>query len=254
MEFSIGLIFSSFIAGVFTFFAPCTLPLVPAFLGVISGVRQEQLGNPEEAKKVRWRVFYNAVFYVIGFSLVFIAFGVTFSALGQLIAFKSVIQKIGGVLIVIFGLFLAGVIKVGWLSKEYQIRVPKLMQASSKLNSFLVGALFALGWSPCVGPLLGTILLLATGSGTVLEGTLLLVVFSIGLAVPFLITALLVGRAFAAFGRWGTFIKVINIVAGIFLVILGVLIFTDRFEILLDIFKQYFQNTYFYERFIIRFL
>lgn len=254
MDFSIGLIFSSFAAGVFTFFAPCTLPLVPAFLGVISGVTYEQLGNPEETKKVRWKVFYNAVFYVVGFSIIFIIFGVAFSAIGQIIAFKGIIQKVGGTLIVLFGLFLVGIIKIGWLSQERQIRVPKLIQTTSKLNSFLVGALFALGWSPCVGPLLGTILLLSTSSETILQGTFLLVVFSVGLAVPFLLTALLIGRAFSAFSRWGTLIKVINIVAGIFLIILGILIFTDRFEIILGLFKQYFQRTYFYERFIIQFL
>jgi cytochrome c-type biogenesis protein len=254
MELSLGLIISSFIAGVFTFFAPCTLPLVPAFLGVISGVGPQQLTDPSEVKKIRWRIFVNAVFYVIGFSAIFILFGVAFSYLGQIFVIRELIQKIGGILIIFFGLFLMGVFNFGWLSREHQIRAPRLLQRTSKFNSLAVGVLFALGWSPCIGPLLGTILLLATGTGTVATGTLLLVVFSAGLALPFLITALLIGRAFSSFGKWDRTLKVINIVAGIFLIVLGVLLVTGQFEAVLGIFRQYLLRFDFYEDFVNKFL
>src|SRR3989344_4566415 len=144
-EFNVAITISSFIAGVLTFFAPCTLPLVPAFLGIISGAGD--ISDPDKLKAARGRIFKHA----------------------------------------------------------------------SSANSFILGALFALGWSPCVGPLLGSILLLASTSGTVLQGTFLLIVFSIGLGIPFLLTALLIGKAFTAFGRWGNFISIINKIAGVLL-------------------------------------
>lgn len=254
IEFGIAIIVSAFIAGVFTFLAPCTLPLVPAFLGVIAGVGQEDLNNPEKLKGLRWKIFSNAVFYVLGFSLVFILFGVAFSFLGKILFIRIWLQRIGGALVVLFGLFLLGALKISWLSREKQIQAPKLFKSASKTNSFGIGALFALGWSPCVGPLLGSILFLASGSGTVLQGTLLLVVFSLGLAIPFLITALLVGKAFTAFGRWSRFLKTVNAVAGIFLIALGLLLVSDQFTPIFNQFRGYFNRFEFYEEFINRFL
>ena len=220
-EFNFAIVISSFIAGVFTFFAPCTLPLVPAFLGIISGTNPEELKNPELAKVVRGRIFKNAVLYVIGFSLVFILFGVSFSFVSHVLGLKELIQRFGGIVVVIFGLFMMGWIKLPFLSYDKQIRVPQLFRRVSLFNSFLLGALFALGWSPCVGPLLGSVLLLASTSGTIIEGTFLLIIFSAGLGLPFLITSLFVGNALTIFGRWGRMLEVINKIAGVFLIFLG---------------------------------
>ncbi|MEX1063986.1 MAG: cytochrome c biogenesis protein CcdA [Candidatus Paceibacterota bacterium] len=250
---SAALIVSSFVAGVFTFFAPCTLPLVPAFLAVIAGARQEELmrGN---AAHVRFRVFSNAVFYVLGFSLVFVLFGVFFSFLGRLELVRMVIQRVGGILVILFGLFFIGWLKISWLSAEKQIRVAKLFQKASGLNSFVIGILFALGWSPCVGPLLGAILLLATGTATVAQGTFLLIMFSIGLALPFLLTAFFIGKAFTAFGRWDRLLRVVNVVAGVFLVILGVLLVSDQFSRVFSFITESLSRLRFYEELINRFL
>ena len=253
-EFNLAITISSFIAGLLTFFAPCTLPLVPAFLGIISGARIEDLKNPEIAKMVRWRIFKNAVFYVIGFSLVFIIFGLAFSFVGQILAVREWLQRVGGIMIILFGLVLMGWLKLPFLSTEKKIKAPRLFQNVSLLNSFFIGALFALSWSPCVGPLLGSILFLASSSGTVLEGTFLLVVFSVGLGVPFLVTALFAGKAFTAFSRWGNVLAVINKVAGIFLIGLGLLLFTGQFEMVLNSFKGYFYQFYFFEVFLNKFL
>lgn len=253
-ELSFGLTISSFIAGVLTFLAPCTLPLVPAFLGVIAGVDQKELAKPESAKKLRWKIFHNALFYVLGFSLIFILFGVAFSFLGKVLIIRELLQRIGGVLIIIFGLFLLGILKISFLSAEKQIRVPKLFQSSNKTNSFFIGSLFALGWSPCVGPLLGTVLLLASGTMTILQGTFLLIVFSLGLAIPFLLTALLIGKAFSAFGRWGNALNVINKIAGVFLVALGVLLLSNQFTPVFNQFRGWFLQYQFYEEYINRFL
>lgn len=254
IEFGIALIVSSFIAGIFTFFAPCTLPLVPAFLGVISGVGQEDLQNPEKLKGLRWKVFGNALFYVLGFSLIFILFGIAFSALGKIFLIRVLIQRIGGVLVILFGLVLLGVLRIRWLSAEKQIHVPKLFQSATKANSFGIGALFALGWSPCVGPLLGSVLLLASRSGTLLQGTFLLIIFSLGLAVPFLLTALLIGKAFSAFSKWTRVLKVINIIAGIFLITLGVLLVSNQFTHVFNIFRAFLLRFEFYEKYVNKFL
>ena len=160
IEFGLALVFSSFIAGIFTFFAPCTLPLVPAFLGVIAGVKPEDMNNPEKLKGMRWKIFTNAIFYVLGFSLIFILFGIAFSFLGQFVLIRVWLQRIGGIMIVLFGLVLLNWLKIPFLGSEKQIHVPKLFQSAGKANSFGIGSLFALGWSPCVGPLLGSILFL----------------------------------------------------------------------------------------------
>lgn len=254
IEFGIALVLSSFIAGFFTFFAPCTLPLVPAFLGVISGVRQEELSDPENIKRLRWKIFSNAIFYVIGFSLIFILFGVAFSLLGQIYVVRIWIQRLGGILVILFGLVLMGVLKIPALSSDKQIRAPGLFKSASKANAFGIGVLFALGWSPCVGPLLGSILFLASGSGTVLQGTFLLTVFALGLAIPFLITALLIGRAFFAFSRWVGALKTINIIAGIFLIGLGILLVSDQFTQVFNQFRGWLLQFQFYEEYINRFL
>ena len=254
IEFGLPLIVSSFVAGMFTFFAPCTLPLVPAFLGVISGVDQKDLQDPEKAKQARKKIFLNAVFYVLGFSLIFILFGIAFSFLGQILVFRVWIQRIGGVLIILFGLVLLGILKIPILNRDHQIRVPKLFQKQGKTNSFAIGALFAFGWSPCVGPLLGTILLLASGSSTVLQGTVLLVLFSLGLAVPFLLTAFLAGRAFSAFSRWGKVLTAVNAIGGIFLIGLGILMVSDQFTNVFNSLRGALEITPFYESFINKYL
>lgn len=275
-EFNFAITISAFIAGVLTFFAPCTLPLVPAFLGIISGARIEDLKNPEIARTVRWRIFKNAIFYVLGFSLVFISFGVAFSYLGTLFIIRELLEKIGGLLIIAFGLVLLGWLKIPWLDSNKQIAVPWLfhpVRSKSRLggtadmplasrtfngislaNSFLFGAVFALGWSPCVGPLLGSILLLASTSGTVFEGTFLLVIFSIGLGLPFLITSLLVGKAFTAFGKWGSTLSIINKIAGIFLIVIGFLLISGNFSLVHSQFKNYFYNFQYFEVLINKFL
>lgn len=252
-EFSLTIIISSFIAGVFTFFAPCTLPLIPAFLGIISGA--DKGSDPLSA---RWRIFRNAAFYVLGFSLIFILFGVSFTFVSQVLGIKGWIQGIGGLLVILFGLILLGWLKLPFLSSEKRIHVPFVLTRRYGLwglvNSFLLGALFAVGWSPCVGPLLGSVLLLASTSGTILEGTFLLVVFAAGLGIPFLLTALLIGKAFSAFQKWSRALGVINKIAGAFLVFLGFLLIIGRFSAFHNKLIFYFYQIPRFEDFINKFL
>ncbi len=253
-EFNFAIIISSFIAGVFTFFAPCTLPLIPAFLGVISGTKIEDLKNQELAGAARRRIFINAVFYVLGFSIIFILFGVSFTFLSHTLGLKEWIQRLGGVMVIIFGLFMMGWLKLPFLDSEKQIRVPQLFRHVSLFNSFLIGALFALGWSPCVGPLLGSVLLLASTTSTVFQGTFLLVVFAAGLGLPFLLTALLIGKAFTVFGKWGRLLEVINKIAGIFLIFIGSLLVIGKFSQFHNQLIEYFYRFPYFETFINKFL
>ena len=253
-EFNFAIIVSSFIAGLLTFFAPCTLPLVPAFLGIISGVGTGALNDPLKLQAARWQIFKNAVGYVLGFSMIFVLFGMAFSFLGTILSAKEWLERIGGILIILFGLVLLGWLDIPLLNTENRIRIPQLFHRASLVNSFLLGALFALGWTPCVGPLLGSILLLATTSGTVVQGTILLVVFSLGLSIPFLITALLIGRAVGAFAHWGNFITWMNRIAGLFLIAIGVLLATGEFRQFFGFLQSYLNQFLFFEIFINKFL
>jgi len=253
-EFNLAIFFSSLIAGILTFFAPCTLPLIPAFLGIISGSNLEDFKYPEKMRTARWWVFKNALLYVVGFSIVFIIFGVVFSLVGQIIMVRIWLSTLGGFLVMLFGLFLTGLLKVSWLSVERRIFIPHTFSKVSLLNSFVLGALFAMGWSPCVGPLLGSVLLLASTSGTVIEGTFLLFIFCLGLGIPFLITSLLMGRAFSAFSKWGKTLEILNKLAGVFLIILGILLMTGEYQFFIANFKEYFYSYPLFEEFINNFL
>lgn len=255
IHFGPGLLFSSFIAGLFTFFGPCTLPLLPAFLSVISGVGHQSLDDPERLKGLRRRIFNNALAYVLGFSIAFIILGAAFSLVGKILIIKIWLQRLGGVLIVLLGLFTVGWVKLPWLDHGKNIPIPAPLRSSNPVSSFFIGILFALGWSPCVGPLLGSILLLATSSGTVFQGIVLLAVFSAGLGLPLLVCALLIGRGFQALKRWSGALHAINTAAGIFLVILGLLLAFNQLGPLLARIQFFLIRIYpFYEQVINRFL
>ncbi len=242
------LIIPAFIAGLLTFLAPCTLPLVPAYLSFIGGSSIEDLKDPTRAKRARMKIFLNGVFYVIGFSAVFILLGSLFGLGGaSLIKYSSLISRIGGVFIIFFALFL---IAPGLASitrnKINLMKLPvfRLFQADRKLplnrlirnlrpgnpaSSLIFGGTFAFGWTPCVGPILGVVLTFAASSATLGAGALLLVVFSLGLAVPFLLTALGIGWASIHFTKLGKYLNSISFVGGLFLLLFGYLILTDNF-------------------------
>ncbi len=224
-------IISAFVAGLLTFLAPCTLPLVPAYLGFISGV------SPEEAQKkdVRKKIFLNGIFFVLGFSVIFIAFGALAGLVGQaLVPYRIWLTRIGGVLVIGFGLFMLGVLNVPFLHQEKRMKMPSYLQVGKPTSSFTVGSTFALGWTPCVGPILGSILLLASTSTTVVQGTLLLAIFSTGLAVPFLLVAAAFGSAAAYIKKFSKILKYISVVGGVFLILLGILLLTNRFSLLVS--------------------
>ena len=228
-------LFAAFIAGLITFLAPCTLPLVPGYLGFISGVSSEDLNDPKKAKKLRWKIFFNGVFFTIGFSVIFIILGTLIGLLGSvLVPYQVWLNRIGGIFIIFFGLLLINVIDLPFLHFDRRIKLPTWLERGKPSSSLIIGSAFAVGWTPCVGPVLGAILALASTSGDALQGTYLLSVFSLGLAVPFLVTALGIGSAAQYIKRFAKYLNAISFIGGLFLILLGIMLFMGRFSLLLS--------------------
>lgn len=250
------LIIPAFIAGVLTFLAPCTLPLVPGYLGFISGASIEDLKNPAKAGGVRRKVFLNGLAFVVGWSLVFIVFGTLAGFLGAaLVPYRLWIGRIGGAFVILFGLFMLNVLKLPFLARERRFvlpsvvgataarwrKIPSLFERGKPVNSLILGTAFGIGWTPCVGPILGSVLLLASTSTTALQGGFLLVIFSAGLAVPFLAIALGVGSAMKLIARIAPFLHIVSIIGGLFLILLGVLLITNNMGLLISYGYRLFQ-------------
>ena len=216
---NLALIPAAFIAGILMFLAPCTLPIVPGYLAFISG--SGATGN-EQYK--RWRVLKNAIAFVVGFSVIFILLGTFAAAAGSFLGpWKDTLSRIAGALIILFGLTMLGVVRIPAMQRDHRLTLPHFLTIGRFESSLLIGALFALGWSPCIGPILGSILLLASGSATAGQGALLLAVFSLGMGVPFILTALMLERASALFARSGSVTYFLSIFGGILLLALGIL-------------------------------
>ena len=216
----------AFGAGLLSFISPCVLPLVPVYLGYLGGAAVSG------AEVSRGQTFSHALFFVTGFSLVFVALGASVGLIGYvLLAYMPIIIKIGGVLLIVLGLHLAGVLKLPFLYREKRLDLD-IKGKNGYWVSFLVGMIFAAGWTPCVGPILSGILLLASASQTVGRGALLLLAYSIGLGAPFLLTALALGFATKLLKKLNRYMRVVSIIAGIFLILMGVLLITGLFNYL----------------------
>ncbi len=212
----------AFAAGLLSFLSPCVLPLVPSYLGFLTGMTLEEMADSR-----RWALLHSLCF-IAGFSVVFIALGATVTALGSTLAYhKDTIARIGGVLIIIFGLYATGIFRVAAIERERRIHLDR--KPVGFLGSLLVGMAFAAGWTPCLGPVLGGILGLAGTTGELGRGMGLLAAYSAGLAVPFLIAAVAVDRFrawFVSFRRWLPWVQRIS---GILLIVVGLLLVTGEF-------------------------
>lgn len=212
---------AAFLAGILMFLAPCTLPIVPGYLAFIAGVPEREVAKTGFGE-ARRRVLRNAFFFCLGFSVLFILLGLFAGSIGSLLGpWKSLISRGAGAIIIIFGLTMLGVIKVPVLMSERRMRLPHFVVVGRPESSFLIGGLFALGWTPCVGPILGTVLLYASSSGTAVQGAVLLLLFSLGLALPFMLTAFLIGSAGRWFARMQGSVELLSKVAGAILVVFG---------------------------------
>lgn len=233
MEIILSKAIPAFIAGIITFFAPCTLPLVPGYLGFISGVSLDELEN-KDSKEIKKKVLINSALFVLGFTVVFILLGTIFGIFGSILSdFRIWLSRIGGVFVILFGLYMMGLFRLpflNFLQKEHKLNITSNLKPGSPVSSTLFGASFALGWSPCVGPVLGSILLLASSSTSVLQGAVLLFIFSIGLAIPFMVVALGFSKAQDTINKLSKYLKAVSFIGGIFLIFLGYLLFTNQFS------------------------
>jgi cytochrome c-type biogenesis protein len=221
----------AFLAGVLSFLSPCVLPLLPSYVSFITGLSFKDLTVRVDRKGVRYLTLTNSLAFIGGFSFVFISLGISSSVLGGLLfQYIDYIRIIGGVLVIIFGLFIADILSLDFFMKDKRIHLTG--KPAGYFGTFLVGMTFAAGWSPCVGPYLGTILLYAGSKGSMIYGLKLLTVYSIGLGIPFLLSALAINTFLSYSPRIVKYMRAIKIVSGVILIIFGVMLLTDRLRVL----------------------
>jgi cytochrome c-type biogenesis protein len=226
---SLPLPIAAFVAGLLSFLSPCVLPLVPGYVSLISGATVEDLQSSD--RRMLRTVMLHSVTFVLGFSVVFIALGAVATTVGQFAnQYHALLTKIAGAVVIIFGLHLTGLLKIKALYADK--RLHNVKGSSSVAGSFLVGFAFAFGWTPCIGPILAAILVLAETQDTVLKGILLLAIYSLGLAVPFLLTSLGVDRFLAFYGRFRRHLHTVEVISGVLLIAVGVLIFLNNLKLL----------------------
>ena len=235
IEFSIGFLISVFGAGVLMFLAPCTLPLVPAYIAFISGTQSAGRGGASLNSIDRNRIRINGTMFVIGFSLTFILFGILAGYFGSFIGpYRTLLSQAGGLLIIFFGLMMLGIFRMTPLEKDYRIPIPKSLTPGNPMSALLIGSAFAFGWTPCVGPVLASVFLLATTSTTLVQGAFLLSIFSLGMAIPFLLTAFFYSYAAKFIETYSWISRFVSIVGGVFLIGLGALLLLGDFGLTVE--------------------
>ncbi|CUT03361.1 cytochrome c biogenesis CcdA family protein [Candidatus Kryptobacter tengchongensis] len=227
---SVGL-FTAFLFGILSFLSPCVLPLVPGYISFVSGLSFEELRESESSKRFLIKTLLSSVFFVFGFSIVFVALGASATAVGKFLSDNmNIISKVAGVIIILFGLHMTGIFKIKFLNYEAKLKTKG--KPLGLIGAFVVGFAFAFGWTPCIGPVLATILVLASQQETIKQGILLLSVYSLGLGIPFIITSLSVNFFFKWFSKVRRYLNVVEITSGIILILLGVLIFTNSLGVI----------------------
>lgn len=229
---------AAFSAGLLSFVSPCVLPLVPSYISYITGLSVEQLTDASERVKFKKAIVLNSLLFIAGFSSVFIAFGASASLLGQiLITYQDHIRRFGGVLIVVFGLYLLGILNLNFLKMEHRFQFRS--RPAGYLGSFLIGVAFAAGWTPCVGPVLGSILLYASTTDSLVSGVVLLTSYSLGLGLPLFLTALGVDRFLAYFKQARAYLWGVSTVSGVLLVVVGVMIYANSLTMVTSFLERY---------------
>ncbi len=221
----------AFTSGLLSFLSPCVLPVIPSYLSFISGVSLEEMTGARAERVVRRRVVLNSLAFILGFSVVFVSLGVSASFLGGLFAgYRRFIRLAGGALIILIGVYMMGVLKIPALDRYFQVNLKD--KPAGYFGSALIGVTFAVAWIPCVGPILGAILTWAATSSRVSEGVFLLSSYAAGLAVPFFLSAVAINSFFQFSQAFRRYIGYVHAVAGVLLVIVGILLVTDYFTLL----------------------
>ena len=222
-------IFVALSAGVISFLSPCILPLIPSYIAFITGISIEELSLEESLRQVRKKVIANSLMFILGFSLVFIALGASATFLGKFL-FRNIrwFEIIGGALVILFGIHFTGIFRLRFLDREKKVHLKK--KPLGYLGTCLVGIAFGAGWTPCVGPILGSILTMAATTQNILKGIVLLAFYSIGIGVPFFLSGLIIHRFFEYFKAIRKYFKVITVAGGILLIIVGILLISGYFS------------------------
>ncbi len=219
----------AFLAGILSFLSPCVLPLVPPYLCYLAGVGLEDLTAESDARDVRRKAFYRTTFFVLGFTTVFVALGAGASTFGQVISDNFyILEKIAGVIIIILGLHFAGLFKITLLYREARFQTEK--KPTGLIGSYVVGLAFAFGWTPCVGPVLATILMVASTEESVNEGIFLLTSYSLGIGIPFILAAIFVNPFIRFMQKFRRHLHKVEIAVGVLLIATGLLLLTGNMQ------------------------
>lgn len=215
----------SFLAGVLSFLSPCVLPLVPSYVTFVTGL------SLEDVQQRRHIALVHALLFVLGFTLVFLALGATATTLGRMLGYnREWVGRIGGVIVIVLGLYLLGVFNIGMFQRERRLHIAT--KPLGYLGTVFVGMAFAAGWTPCIGPILGAVLTFTASSADFQRGIWLLLAYSLGLAVPFVIAALMIDRFIGVFQRYRGAMLWTSRIAGVLLIFIGVLMLTDMMRLL----------------------
>ncbi|MCX8029489.1 MAG: cytochrome c biogenesis protein CcdA [Brevinematales bacterium] len=239
MYVDIGILVA-FVAGILSFLSPCILPLVLPYISFISGISVLNMKDKNITTRDRVLIILSTAYFVLGFTIVFLLFGIVAGQIGGiLISIKDIMSRIAGIIILAFGLHLIGIIRISFL--DYERRITSFTpEKSNFFTSFVMGLLFAFGWTPCIGPILGGITSIAFYSGNLIYGGVLLFVYSLGLSIPFLLVSIFINSAVSLISKLKKVVKVVEVTSGIILILIGLALVTDSLGIisgyLLDLF------------------
>ena len=226
MGFDVGF-FGAVVAGLLSFLSPCVLPIVPASLSFIAGVSFEELSDTDRDGAISWRVVWATIAFVLGFATIFVALGASASFIGELLTEHSgKLAKVAGIVIIILGLHFAGVFRIGLLYRDTRFDVAK--KPAGLIGAYVVGLAFGFGWTPCVGPVLSSILLVAGSRDSMAEGAMLLGGYAAGIGIPFILAAVFIGGFFRWFKNFRKHLGLMEKITGGLLIITGILIFTGK--------------------------
>ncbi len=221
----------AFIAGLLSFLSPCVLPLIPSYVTYITGLSFADLKAEHPSHKVRQQTILHSLSFIAGFTVVFVLLGASATFLGGFLQeHMNILRKTGGVMIVLFGIHVTGVFDLGILLGEKRLTIHR--KPAGYMGSFIIGLAFAAGWTPCIGPILASILIVAATEGKVYHGMALLLVYSLGLGTPFFLSSLALHRFLIFFNRYKKHIRVMEFVTGVFLIVIGIMIFNNYLSIL----------------------
>ena len=227
----------AFSAGVLSFLSPCILPLFPSYITYITGKSFEDIKSSGKSSDITKITVMNSLFFILGFSIVFVLLGITLSYLGSFFGIKKLwLERLGGILIVLFGLNIMGAFKIGFLNRGTGVSLKK--KNLGYLGSLLVGMAFAFGWTPCVGPILSSILVYASTLKSLPAAITLLAFYSLGLGVPFLISGLAINQFLSLFAKLKNFMRFVPMVSGAFLILMGVTLFLGQFSRIAGLFTR----------------